>query len=155
MSLKFTIQTKIQKPIAEVFDAVYDPDKLSGYFTNGGSTGPLDEGTAVKWTFADTPGQKPHVGDVTITRTVKNECIEFDWQGGKELTHAVIEFEAASDVETIIRITESGWDESDEADRSRSYGNCMGWSQMVFALKAYCEYGINLRKGAYSGLYGS
>ena len=27
------------------------------------------------------------------------------------------------------------------------------WSQMVSALKAYVEYGINLRKGAYEGLY--
>jgi hypothetical protein len=31
--------------------------------------------------------------------------------------------------------------------------NCMGWSQMVSALKAYVEYGIDLRKGAYGGLY--
>jgi hypothetical protein len=29
----------------------------------------------------------------------------------------------------------------------------MGWSQMVSALKAFVEYGINLRKGAYSGLH--
>jgi hypothetical protein len=29
----------------------------------------------------------------------------------------------------------------------------MGWSQMLSALKAYVEYGINLRKGAYEGLY--
>ena len=31
--------------------------------------------------------------------------------------------------------------------------NCYGWSQMVSALKAYTEYNINLRKGAYEGLY--
>jgi hypothetical protein len=29
----------------------------------------------------------------------------------------------------------------------------MGWSQMLSAMKAYVEYGINLRKGAYGGLY--
>ena len=29
----------------------------------------------------------------------------------------------------------------------------MGWSQMLSALKAYTEYGIDLRKGAYTGLY--
>ena len=36
MELKFQVQTKIQKPVEEVFDAVHNPDKLSGYFTNGG-----------------------------------------------------------------------------------------------------------------------
>lgn len=53
MELKFKVQTKIQKPVAEVFDAVYNPSKLSGYFTNGGASAPLDEGTTVEWAFAD------------------------------------------------------------------------------------------------------
>ena len=30
-----------------------------------------------------------------------------------------------------------------------SYGNCQGWSQMLAALKAWLEYGINLREGMY------
>ena len=30
-----------------------------------------------------------------------------------------------------------------------SYGNCMGWSQMLAAMKAWIEHGINLREGAY------
>lgn len=29
MQLKFQVQTKIQKPVAEVFDAVYNPTKLN------------------------------------------------------------------------------------------------------------------------------
>jgi len=45
MDLRFTVQTKIQKPVSEVFDAVYNPKKLSKYFTTGGADGPLDEGT--------------------------------------------------------------------------------------------------------------
>ncbi|WP_353071114.1 hypothetical protein [Tunturiibacter gelidiferens] len=59
MQLKFQVQTKIQKPIAEVFDAVYNPTKLSAYFTTGGANGPLDEGTSVLWHFADFPGDVP------------------------------------------------------------------------------------------------
>ena len=31
-------------PVAEVFDAVYNPSKLSGYFTNGGASAPLELG---------------------------------------------------------------------------------------------------------------
>jgi uncharacterized protein YndB with AHSA1/START domain len=36
MELKFQVYAKIAKPVAEVFDAVYDPRKLSAYFTTGG-----------------------------------------------------------------------------------------------------------------------
>lgn len=53
MELKFEVQGRIAKPVDEVFDAVYNPDKLSGYFTTGGASGPLDEGVTVTWDFAD------------------------------------------------------------------------------------------------------
>ena len=61
-------------------------------------------------------------------------------------------FEKTGPQETLVRISETGWRET-QADLNSSYGNCMGWSQMVSALKAYVEYGINLRKGAYEGMY--
>ncbi len=152
MELKFEIQTKIQKPVAEVFDAVYDPAKLSGYFTNGGAKGTLDEGTTVEWAFADTPGEEIRF-PVKVERMVKNELIVIRWQGsGDDLNRVEMNFQSTGDSETLVKISESGW-KATEADLKMSYSNCMGWSQMVFALKAYLEYGINLRKGAYSGLY--
>jgi len=153
MELKFQVQTRIQKSVDEVFDAVYNPEKLSGYFTNGGATAPLDAGTTVRWAFADNPGQEKVDFPVTVEESVKNERIVLRWQGspGKQNRVEML-FEAAGEDETIVRISESGWDEND-ADLKRSYGNCMGWSQMLSALKAYTEYGINLRKGAYEGLY--
>ena len=33
MSLGFKVSARIAKPVAEVFDAVVNPTKLSGYFT--------------------------------------------------------------------------------------------------------------------------
>jgi uncharacterized protein YndB with AHSA1/START domain len=155
MELKFQVQTKIQRPVAEVFDAVYSAEKLSKYFTNGGSSGSLIEGTTVEWGFADTPGQEMKF-PVTVKQTIPNEMIVLEWQsrsdGGN--THVEMQFEEDGN-STIVRISESGWDESDADDLKRSYSNCMGWSQMLSALKAYLEYGINLRKGAYEGLYKS
>ena len=153
MELKFKVQTKIQKPIAEVFDAVYDPKQLSGYFTNGGASAPLDEGTTVEWAFEDTPGKKVGPFPVKVKKVVPNESITFEWEGspGRD-TLVEIGFESVDPGNTIVRISESGWNENqDELDRS--YMNCMGWSQMVSALKAYVEYGIDLRKGAYGGVY--
>jgi uncharacterized protein YndB with AHSA1/START domain len=153
MDLKFQIQTKIQKPIDEVFDAVYNPEKLSGYFTNGGASAPLDEGTEVEWRFADNPGDEAHVAPVTVKKVIPNELIVIEWEGDKgRTTRTEMSFEKAGPDDTIVRISESGWQETQDG-LNRSYGNCMGWSHMVMCLKAYLEYGINLRKGAYEGLY--
>lgn len=155
MDLKFKVQTKIQKPVGEVFDAVYNPSKLSGYFTNGGASAPLDEGTTVLWAFADNPGDEENKFPVQVKKVVKNKLIVLSWEGAKGLdTNIEMEFEAAGDDETIVRISETGWRET-QADLDSSYLNCYGWSQMIFALKAYVEYGIDLRKGAFGGLYKS
>lgn len=152
MDLKFTVQTKIQKPVAEVFDAVYNPEKLSGYFTNGGSSGPLAEGTTVEWRFEDNPGE-PHIGEVTVKEVVPNKLIVLEWQGAKSHdTRVEMNFESTGPEETLVRISETGWSETQE-DLDSSYGNCFGWSHMVTALKAYVEYGVDLRKGAFAGTY--
>lgn len=153
MELKFTVQTRIQRPVAEVFDAVYNPEKLSSYFTNGGASAPLDEGTIVEWAFADNPNSPPLRFPVEVKSVVPNRSIVLGWEGAKDLqTRIEIDFVAEGN-DTIVKITESGWQPTQE-DLELSYGNCMGWSQMLSALKAYAEYGINLRKGAYRGLYG-
>jgi len=153
MELKFEVQIKIQKPIEEVFDAVYDPEKLSGYFTNGGASAPMEGGTTVEWAFDDTPGQEKFSFPVEVVESVPNKRLVFKWQGTKEKMNTVeFNFEPTGENETLVKISESGW-ESNQDDLKRSYGNCMGWSQMLSALKAYTEYGINLRKGAYTGLY--
>lgn len=154
MELKFKVQTKIQKPVAEVFDAVYTPSKLSGYFTNGGASGPLDEGTTVEWAFADNPGDDQLKFPVTVKKMVKNELIVLGWEGAKGLeTRVEMSFTPDGD-DTIVGISETGWRETQD-DLNSSYMNCMGWSHMISALKAYTEYGIDLRKGAYTGLYKS
>jgi hypothetical protein len=69
MELKFEVYAKIKKPIAEVFDAVYNPKKLAGYFTTGGASGPLDEGKTVMWDFHDFPGAFP----VVVKQSVKTK----------------------------------------------------------------------------------
>ncbi len=152
MELKFKVQTKIQKPVAEVFDAVYNPSKLSGYFTNGGASAPLDEGTTVEWAFADNPGDEKMKFPVEVKKMIQNELIELGWEGTKGLqTHVRMEFEADGE-DTIVRVSETGWRET-QADLDSSYLNCFGWGQMISALKAYVEYGIDLRKGAFTGIY--
>ena len=48
----------------------------------------------------------------------------------------------------VYEIDEEGWHENQGALEA-SYGNCQGWSQMLCAMKAWIEHGINLREGMY------
>lgn len=157
---KFKVHMKIQKPVAEVFEGVYNPKQLSRYFTTAGASAPLDEGTTVWWEFADFPGKFP----VRVTKTVKDKSIAFSWGAGdadkieqsktaKDVTlpydtHVEVRFEALGPANTLVTITEGTWHEDDKGLNS-SYGNCMGWTQMLCCLKAFLEYNINLRQGAF------
>jgi uncharacterized protein YndB with AHSA1/START domain len=144
MDFQFEVSVKIQKPIEEVFDAVYDNRKLEKYFTTGSASAPLDAGTIVTWDFADFPGAFP----VSVKRSEINKLIELEWASGDEdyNTTVVIEFSALQDGSTQVRFKEGTW-RSSEKGLERSYQNCQGWTQMGCCLKAWLEYGINLRKG--------
>jgi uncharacterized protein YndB with AHSA1/START domain len=149
MDLRFKVHIKIQKPVNDVFDAVYNPKKLSSYFTTGGASGPLDEGKTVTWDFADFPGAFP----VYVKQVIPNQLIVFEWQAaGSEKdpynTKVEMRFEPIENNSTMVSITESGW-KQDEKGLDSSYGNCFGWTQMICSLKGFVEYGINLRKGAF------
>jgi uncharacterized protein YndB with AHSA1/START domain len=159
MELKFRVAARIAKPVAEVFEAVADPKTLSAYFTTGGAEGRLETGATVTWDFADFPGAFP----VYVTEAVKNERIVLEWQAnegeppnveGGEMTDSdyrtkvTMSFKALDDGRTLVEIAEEGWRENQGALKA-SYGNCQGWAQMLCALKAWLEHGINLREGMY------
>lgn len=146
MRLRFQVYTKIGKPIAEVFDAIRNPTKLSKYFTTGGASGPLKEGATVNWSFKE-PATPPF--PVNVKKVVENKLIVFEWDGQKDLkTRVEIDFESLGPSSTLVKISEGDWPEN-EKGLEGSYDNCQGWAQMLSCLKAYVEYGINLREGAY------
>ena len=162
MDLSFSVQTKIQKPVNEVFEAVHNPKKLSSYFTSGGSDGPLDEGKTVLWKFDDV-GDKIVTAPVKVQKVVRNKLIRFSWEASEGLfdlktgsipesggydTVVEMSFEPLNANETLVKIVEGKW-RSTEGGLQGSYGNCQGWTQMGLCLKAYLEYGINLRKGSF------
>ena len=143
MEPKFQVQLKIRKPAAEVFDAVVNPERLSRYFVQAAS-GPLAEGATVKWRFAEVPGEH----DVVVRQVVKDERIVFESsaQSGDYATRVEMVFKPLDHQNTMVQISESGFRE-DPAGIEESYGNAGGWMHMMCSLKAYLEYGINLRAG--------
>lgn len=158
MELKFTVNGRIARPIAEVFEAVVNPDQLSRYFTTGGAKGRLAPGATVFWSFHDFPGEFP----VMVTEVEANRRIVLQWAAherapeGAEASGAsaaynttvTMEFAPLDDGRTLVAISEHGWRATPGA-LAASYGNCHGWTQMLCALKGFLEYGINLRDGMY------
>ena len=151
MDLKFTVLAYVSRPVHEVFEAVADPAKLSQYFTTGGAQGRLEQGAVTTWDFHDFPGAFP----VEVVEAVADERIVVKWgrsEGGKPtgeqntVTFAFAPVDGGARTKVIV--SESGWSET-QAGLDASYGNCMGWAQMLAALKVWVEHGINLREGMY------
>jgi uncharacterized protein YndB with AHSA1/START domain len=143
MEPRYQVQLKVLKPAAEVFDAVVRPDRLNRYFVQAAS-GPLVEGATVKWRFAEVPGEH----DVRVRRVVKDQRLVLEWNaaGGDHTIEVEMTFQPLDAATTMVQISERGWRETPEDIRS-SYGNAGGWMHMMCCLKAYLEYGINLRAG--------
>jgi uncharacterized protein YndB with AHSA1/START domain len=144
MELKFQVQLKIGKPVAEVFAAVVDPKQLTGYFVQT-TSGPLAEGATVKWKFMEVPDEET---PVVVRQVIQNERIVFEWpaaEGGYN-TRVEMAFQPLDGKSTMVQISESGWRNTPKGVES-SYGNAGGWMHMLACLKAYLEYGINLRAG--------
>lgn len=147
MKPEFRVSARISKPVAEVFDAVVNPAKLSAYFvtTGGGASAPLVEGSTVTW-WGDIP--------VEVEQVLRHQKIVLRWDGGAGegrppvKTRVEMKFDQLDDGGTMVTIAEGGWLES-AAGLRKSYLNCEGWTQMMCCLKAWLEYGINLREGYY------
>lgn len=152
MELKFKVFAYVAKPVHEVFEAVADPEQLSRYFTTGGAKGRLEEGATVTWDFHDFPGAFP----VWVKKVVTDERIELEWKANEpgeenvpEYRNTVtFDFTPTDDGRTKVEIAEEGWRDTPGGLKA-SYGNCMGWAQMVAALKMWLEHGVNMREGMY------
>ncbi|CAN7637545.1 ATPase [Devosia sp. Root413D1] len=151
MDVKLKVSGRIARPVHEVFEAVADPAKLSGFFTTGGAKGRLTTGATVTWDFADFPGAFP----VQVVEVVDDQRIVLKW-GAVEGTGAnpsgdttvTMSFEALEDGRTLVTITEAGWTATQQG-LDACVGNTEGWTGMLCAMKVYLEHGFNLRDGFY------
>lgn len=142
---KLEIETALQilKPKAEVFEAIVDPGKMSNYFISE-STGRMEAGKEVEWKFPEFDARFP----VKVLEVKPDDYIAYEWEGAKgNMLKVKINLEDLSG-NTLVKIKE-GTMENDE-EGIKWYGmNSGGWANFLASLKAYLEYGINLRKGAF------
>jgi len=139
------IKTAIQilKPVNEVFEAIVDPTKMSNYFISK-STGRMEEGRQLKWQFPEFEMEFP----IRVGKIEKDKYISFYWDlDGIELL-VEITLTSIDNTATLVTITEKSR-KNDEAGIKWLKGNTEGWANFLACLKAYLEYGINLRKGSF------
>lgn len=144
--LKIKTSLKILKPAHEVFEAIVDPDKMSNYFISK-STGRMEAGKTLTWQFPEFDMEFP----VRVEKVVKDEFISYtwdDWEDNTIKTLVEISLEEKAKDETLVTIRE-GSRENNEAGIKWLSSNTEGWANFLACLKAYMEYGINLRKGAF------
>ncbi|MEZ0005651.1 uncharacterized protein YndB with AHSA1/START domain [Flavobacterium sp. 28YEA47A] len=141
---ELTIKAAIQilKPVPEVFEAIVDPKKMSNYFIAEGS-GRMEEGREIEWKFPEFDIQFP----ITVGKIEKDKYVSYYWDVNKKKN--LVEMTLSSfGKDTVVTITEKGM-ENNEEGISWLMGNTEGWANFLACLKAYLEYGINLRKGAF------
>ena len=138
-----TCKLKINKPVAEVFDAVVNAYKINQYFVSNAS-GDMVEGASVVWRWDEFDVE----GIVEVSRIELNRSIAFSWIGrGYIKTNVVLTFEEnPSASATLIRAHESGWS-FDQKGVEVAIGQTEGWTHMFLCMKAYLEHGIHLNRG--------
>ena len=140
MKLESKATIQIQKPIEEVFEGIVNPSQMTKYFISE-SSGRLETAKEVIWKFPEFPDKFP----VTEIKIETNRSISFVWDPE---TVVKITLEKLPDNSTIVRVNENG-KEFNEDNLKWALENSGGWANFLACMKAYLEYGIQLRIGAF------
>ena len=141
--LEIKCAMQIQKPIHEVFEAIINPEKMSNYFITS-STGIMEEGKNLIWKFPEFDFECP----VQVEKVEKDKFISYYWENSGENLLVEMTLTEKENDSTLVSISEKSM-ENNEAGLKWLSENSFGWSNFLACLKAYLEYNINLRKGAF------
>lgn len=130
----------IQKPIDDVFEAIVNPDIMKNYFISE-STGKLESGKEIQWKFPEFDAWYP----ITVREVSFNQQIIFEWDPNSTVKIELVE---QTDKSTVIKVIEEGYS-NNEAGTKWAIGQTEGWANFLACMKAWIEYQIPLRKGAF------
>lgn len=139
--IKAKVQMGIWRSASEIFDAIINPEKMSKYFISG-STGKMESGKSLTWTWTDYEGEH----EIKVGKIEKDKVVSFEWNGSGVNCVVVISLESKGNDKTLVKITESDWP-ADYKGANQCMGQVEGWTHFLCCMKAYLEYGIDLRIG--------
>jgi uncharacterized protein YndB with AHSA1/START domain len=134
----------MQKPGREVFEAIADPAKMSNYFISK-STGRMEEGKELIWRFPEIDMEIP----IQVKKIEKDKYLSYTWKdpdGNETLVEMTLT--PRENDSTFVKVTEKSR-RNDESGIKWLKRNTEGWANFLACMKAYLEFGINLRKGAF------
>ena len=141
--LEIKVALGILKPVDTVFNAIIDPEHMSHYFISE-SSGKMVEGETLTWKFAELDMEFP----VYVKKIEQDRYISYSWEVEGEMLLVETTLGRVKDDASVVTITEKSRD-NDKAGIKWLMGNTGGWANFLACLKAYLEYGINLRKGSF------
>lgn len=138
-----TASIQIGKPPHIVFESIVDPDQMSNYFIRNGSSR-LVEGEEVIWEFPELDFSFP----INVDKVEKDRHISFYWdhEDRKHLVEITLSEYGKDD--TVVKVRE-GSEPNTEKGLLWMQQNTEGWANFLACMKAWLEYGIHLRKGAF------
>lgn len=139
--IKAKVQLGILKPAGEIFDAIVNPDKMTKYFISE-STGKMESGKTLTWKWTDYVGEH----EIKVGKIEQDKVVSFEWNGSGLNCVVVITLESKGENKTLVKITESDWP-ADYKGANQCMGQVEGWTHFLLCMKAYLEYGIDLRVG--------
>ncbi len=143
-TLEINTALQINKSAEEVFEALVNPEHMKHYFISE-SSGRMEEGAHLDWKFPEFK----EVFQIKVKQVIQNELVSYEWQSTEtEILIVTFKLEPLENDSTILRINE-GKMENNEQGIIWLGRNTEGWSNFSACLKAYLEFGINLRKGGF------
>jgi len=139
--IRAKVQMGIFRSASEIFDAIINPEKMSKYFISG-STGRMESGKSLTWTWTDYEGEH----EIKVGKIEKDKTVSFEWSGSGVNCVVVITLETKDENRTLVKVTESEWP-ADYKGANQCMGQVEGWTHFLLCMKAYLEYGIDLRIG--------
>ncbi|NCI45129.1 SRPBCC domain-containing protein [Sediminibacterium soli] len=142
-TLEIKAGLQIARPVHQVFDSIVDPAVMCNYFISWGS-GRMEEGQTLQWRFPEFDETFPiRVGSIR-----NNSYVSYYWANGDKETLVEITLTAYKETDTVVTVTEKSMS-NDEAGINWLKGNTEGWANFLACMKAWLEYGVHLRKGAF------
>ncbi|WP_145133516.1 MULTISPECIES: SRPBCC family protein [Paenibacillus] len=131
---------KIGKPVSEVFEAFVDPAKIGNFWFTSSSER-WEQGKTITLSYDEYDAR----GDIKIMEIKVNQKIVFQWGSDGEGHEVTITITESGISESIVEVTEEGFNENEQDWIRQLVDNKEGWVYMLTCLKGYLEYGVQLR----------
>ena len=133
------VEDRIARPVAEVLEAIVDPEQMARYFLSRGS-GRMTSGAKLDWEWAGAAAKLP-----IQVRSATADTVTFLWSATGTPTQVTLALAPDGDG-TKLTATELPFELSEEA-AARAIGQTRGWTDFCCCLRAYLQHGIDLRVG--------